>query len=100
MLLLLAVAQAATSVSAGKIDLTSPQPCEANPSTNDDIIVCGRRREDSNRYRIPESSTREADVPKAEWQVGDGMRVSTETERVDFRGVPSNRVMVRLKFKF
>ena len=99
MLLLLAVAQAASSVPTGKIDLTIDQSCETNPS-DDDVIVCGRRRDDQSRYRIPPTTKNEPDLPKAAWRLGEGVGLAAETERVDIGGRPSNRVMVRLKFPF
>ena len=100
MLLLVALAQAAPFAAQGRIDLTIPKACEPQASTNDDILVCGRRRDDSGRYRLPPATPYQSALPKAELRLGDGTKVSAETENVDIGGTPSNRVMIRLKFKF
>jgi len=99
MLLLFAVAQAASSVPTGKIDLTTHQSCETTPS-DDDVIVCGRRRDDQSRYRIPPTAMRGSNMPKAAWRLGNGVGLAAETEQVDIGGAPSNRIMIRFKFPF
>ena len=99
MLLLVAIAQAAISIPTGKIVII-PRPCDAQTPSNDDVVVCGRR-DSSSRYRLPPlSPLYETDRRKAELKLGDGTNLSAETERVDIGGTPSNRAMIRLKFKF
>jgi hypothetical protein len=101
MSLLFAVfAQAVTSVPPEKIDLTIPQPCEAQKSNDDEIVVCGRKGEGFSPYRINQPTPRQSEPPKAELQLADGVRAAAETENADVGGFPSNRVMVRLKIKF
>ena len=100
LLLFIAMAQAASSPPRGRIDLTIPKTCETRGSAKDDVIVCGRRRDDSTRYRIPPSTPTQSDLPKAELILGNGTRLSAETEQVDIGGMPSNRAMIRLRFKF
>jgi hypothetical protein len=100
-LLFAAFVQAVTSVPPEKIDLTIPRPCEAQNSNDDDeIVVCGRRREGFSPYRINQPTPRQSEPPKAELQLADGVRAAAETENADVGGFPSNRVMVRLKIKF
>ena len=99
MLLLIAMAQAAPSAPQGRIDLTIPKTCEPQASAYDDVIVCGSRRDGSSRYRLPPPSPYQAEIPKAERHFGNGTSISAETEQVDIGGAPSNRVMIRLKFK-
>lgn len=100
MLFLIAIAQAAPSAPSEKIDLTIARPCATQDATNDDVIVCGRRHDSSTRYRIPPPTPYQSTLPKAELQLGNGTIVSAETEQVDIGGTPSNRAMIRLKFKF
>ena len=98
-LLFAAIAQAVTSAPPEKIDLTIRQPCEAQKSNDDEIVVCGRKNGHS-PYRISQPPPRQSDLPKAELQLSDGISAAAETENVDVGGFPSNRVMVRLKIKF
>ncbi len=98
--IMIVLAQAVTSVPPGKIDLTVPQPCETQKSTESEVIVCGRRTDGSSPYRLNQPPTQPSDIQKAETQLADGVRVSAETENVDIGGTPSNRLMVRLKIKF
>ena len=100
MLLLIVMAQAASSPPPQKIDLTIPGPCDTQASTDEDVIVCGRRRDDSSRYRIPPPTPNQSVLPKAELRLGNGTSLSADTEQVDIGGTPSNRAMIRLKFKF
>ena len=99
-LLLVAMAQAVSAVPPQTIDLTIPQPCEAQGSTNDEIVVCGRRGDDGGPYRIDQTPPRPSDSPKAEMQIAEGIKVAGETENVAVGGFPSNRLMLRLKIKF
>ena len=99
MLLIIALAQADTSVPPGRINPTSPQRCETLDSLDADVLVCGRRN-DPNRYRLPPLTPYQSELPKAELQLGNDTSVSAETQRVVIGGLPSNRVMIRLKIKF
>ena len=98
-LLLIALAQTAAAAPQGRIDLAITNPCATPESTNDDVIVCGRR-DQSSRFRLPPPTRYEPERPKAELVLGNGTSVSAETEQVDISGTPSNRAMIRLKFKF
>ena len=99
MLLFIALVQPAP-VPPQRIDLTQAPLCAPQATTDEDVIVCGRRGDESSRYRIPPLASPPAKDGKAQWQVGKGTSVSAETEQVDVGGTPSNRVMLRLKFKF
>lgn len=90
-------------VQAAPLDSTAstvPQRCGAGRSANDEIVVCVRRREGVSPYRINQPPAQQTDIPKAKVQLADGVSVSAVTEQADVGGFPSNRVMVRLKFKF
>ena len=99
MLLLVALSQAAISTPTGKI-VVIPRSCDAQTTSNDDLIVCGRRRDDARRYRLPPPTPYKSALPNAELKLGNGTSLSAETEQVDIGGTPSNRAMIRLKFKF
>lgn len=100
LLLIAALAQAVTSATPEKIDLTIPQPCRAQKSSDDEILVCARRDGELSPYRIGQPPSRQSDVPKAELQLADGVRIGAETEKADVGGFPSNRLMARLKIRF
>ena len=100
LLLLIAMAQAAPSAPTGRIDLALTRPCATQDASNDDVIVCGPRRDASTRYRIPPPTPYESALPKAELQLGKNTTLSAETEQVDILGAKSNRAMIRLKIGF
>ena len=100
LLLIAALAQAVTSATPEKIDLTIPQPCRAQKSSDDEILVCARRDGELSPYRISRQPSRQSDVPKAELQIAGGVAASAEAESADVGGFTSNRAMVRLKIKF
>ncbi|MCY7397528.1 MAG: hypothetical protein LH466_01645 [Sphingomonas bacterium] len=99
MLLLIALAQTVTAAPQGKIDLSITKPCPTPESTSDEVIVCGRR-DQSSRFRLLPPTRYDRKRTKAELKIGNGIRVSAETEQVEIGGTPSNRAMIRLKFKF
>jgi hypothetical protein len=66
----------------------------------DEIVVCGRAPGELGPSRLPPLPARESDIPKAETAIGKGIAIAGETEQADVGGVPSNRLMVRLKIKF
>jgi hypothetical protein len=90
------VADPAPSV---KIDLTSSETCPTGLTAPSEVVVCGRR-DGSSRYRLKDLPPPGSDRPRAETQLSRGLRASAETENADVFGRPSNRLMVRLKFKF
>ena len=99
-LLLAAMVQAVVSIPPQRIDLTIARPCEARGSTKAEIVVCGRRGEGSGPYRIAPLPARHSDIPKAEMQIAEGVKIAGETENVSVGGFPSGRFLLRLKFRF
>ena len=99
-LLFAVIAQAVASVPPEKIDLTIRQPCKAQVTSGDEIVVCARRNDGISPYRINQPLPRQSNVPKAELQLADGLSASAEAENADVGGFSSNRAMVRLKIKF
>jgi hypothetical protein len=77
------------------------QPCEA--TTEDEIIVCAEKV-DNERYRlrpIANAEKYEKDESQAEFSVGENATMAVETEQAGLGGgVPSPRLMVRLKIDF
>jgi hypothetical protein len=99
-LVIAALAQVIASAPPDAIDLTIPRPCESRPSSGDEIVVCGRAPGELGPSRLPPLPARDSDIPKAETAIGKGIAIAGETEQADVGGVPSNRLMVRLKIKF
>ena len=99
MIFAFALAQAVTSVPPPTIDLVK-DACASPSSSDADVIVCGRRRDDESRYRIDPALTAPFERAKAEHSFSNGVVAAAETENVDIGGRPSNRVMLRLKIKF
>ena len=100
LLVLAAFAQAVSATPPEVIDLTIPQPCEAPAPHSDEIVVCATPTDGLGPYRIGQASPPRPAVPKAEVQLAEGVSASAETESQDVGGVPSNRLMLRLKVKF
>ena len=98
-LLLLAV-QAIGSAPAEQIVPASAPRCRARASSNDEIIVCARRPDGPNPYRINQAPAAERGPSKAEIQIARGVSAAAETEQADAGGFPSNRLLVRFKIKF
>lgn len=74
------------------------QSCErasANADTGrDDVVVCGRR--DQDRYRLPKLPSKEEGFRPLETNVG-GNKVGVTTEKGEVGGVPTNRVMLKIR---
>lgn len=101
LLVFVASAQAISPAPADTIDLTVAPRCEASQSTSGEVVVCARRRDERSPYRLPLLPSKQgAGVPKAEAKLGNGANFAAETEQADIGGFPSNRLMLRLKFKF
>lgn len=99
MLFSFAIAQAISGSPPERIDLTIPQPCRTEAASSDEVVVCANRNGES-PYRLQEQPPPRKGMPKAELSVAEGVSVAGETEQADVGGVPSNRVMLRLKVKF
>lgn len=100
-LLLAALLQAMSASPPERVDLTIPQPCAAQRSETDEVVVCGNRNGES-PYRLKEPVAPEEGqaLPKAEVKLADGVTVGAGTEQADVGGFPSNRIMLGLKIKF
>ena len=98
-LLLLLAVQAVGSAPAEQIVPATAPRCEARAS-NDEIVVCARRPDGSNHYRIKQAPAADPGASKAEVQIARGVSAAAETEQADVGGFPSNRLLVRLKIKF
>ena len=99
-LLFLALAQAASSAPLERTAVTVPPPCEAERSVDGEIVVCAPRQEGLSPYRINPLPARQSGLPKAEVRLAKGVIASAETEQAMVGGFPSNRAVIRLKFKF
>ena len=99
MLFSFAVAQAISASPPERVDLTIPQPCNPAVAAKDEVVVCANKNGES-PYRLSEPPPPKKKAPKAELSVSEGVSVAGETEQADVGGVPSNRVMLRLKVKF
>ena len=77
-----------------------PRECPRARPGDTDVVVCGRGQEQFRLRATPErySSDPEA-LPKASTTIGDNT-VSAETEQGDVGGIPTNRIMLRLKRPF
>lgn len=95
----IAITQAVSASPPERIDLTIPQPCRPEAGSIDEVVVCANRNGES-PYRLQQAPPPPKRVPKAELSVAEGVSVAGETEQADVGGVPSNRVMLRLKVKF
>lgn len=81
------------------IDLGLSPPCQAAPTKEAEVVVCGRRDSERGPYRLP-PPTDTAARPKAEAQIADRVSIAGETENAEVGGRPSKRLMVRLKIRF
>ena len=99
-LFLAALAQAISGSPPERIDLLIPQPCATRAAASVEIIVCANRAGGPSPYRLSQPPRPEAQMPKAEVQLADGVSVAAETEQADILGFPSNRALLRLKVKF
>jgi hypothetical protein len=99
-LLLAALAQAISGVPPERIDLLISQPCATRTAARDEVVVCANRAGGPSPYRISQPPLSQAQMPKAEVQLADGVSVAAETEQADILGFPSNRAVLRLKLKF
>jgi hypothetical protein len=101
---ILAIVLAAAPVEAERvvIDLTVSTPCadDRDETLEDEILVCAKI-DGASPYRIvgARDATTEP-LPHAELQLSDDAKLSAETESADLGMARSQRLMVRLKFKF
>lgn len=76
------------------------RPCPAEPVGNGEVVVCGSVDQEHLRLRpLPDVAGGPA-VPRAEATLAGDLRASADVEQADVGGVPSNRIMLRLKLPF
>lgn len=84
------------------IDILVPQPCEQVDENriSGEIVVCAEADRQS-LYRL-RNAERQDDrpLPKAEFEIKDGVAVAVETESADLGMARAQRALVRLKIKF
>lgn len=98
MLLLTFVALQAVDPAISNDDLLR-RPERCLKQAGEEIVVCGRRDEQS-PYRIgPQQPTPPA-LPNAEFKISEGVEAKLEAERGEIGGIPTNRAMFTLKIKF
>ena len=99
-LLLLFAVQAIGSAPTEQIVPATAPRCRARASANDEIVVCARRPDGPSPYRINQAAAAEAGLPKAEKHIARGVTAAAVAEQADVGGFPSNRFLIRFKFKF
>ena len=77
--------------------LARPERCLKQ--AGEEIIVCGRRNEQS-PYRIGPQRPAPAALPDAEFSLGDGVKLRLNAEQGELGGIPTNRAMVTLNIRF
>ena len=98
-LLLAALTQAIASAPPETIDLTVRRPSDIERASVDEIVVCSERdRQDA--FRLNQPGARASERLRAEVELAEGVVVGAETESASIGGIPSNRLMTRLKIKF
>jgi hypothetical protein len=101
MLAILVLLQSLPLADAAGFDLRnyqSPRP-GCGSSTSRDIVVCGRTTDRGNRVQAGELPP-DPILPRAEFDVGGGAKISVDGEGAGVGGFVSNRVMLRLKVPF
>src|SRR5215211_7857426 len=96
LLVFLLLAQAVSASPPQSIDLTVPQPCQAENRAADEVVVCAGRNGES-PYRLKQPAPAPGrELPKAELKIAEGVSAGAETEAADVGGLPSKRAMIRL----
>lgn len=73
--------------------------CPAEAGEPGEVVVCGRP--DQERFRLkPLGDRAEPAIPRAEFNLLENVKAAAEVEQVDVGGLPSNRIMLRLKLPF
>lgn len=95
-MLLLLAAQASQAQPPEPINLLAPPPTCGSDTGNADVTVCGRRDKDRYRIRPQYRTPPDEGLGRAETRIGN-VGVSAVTEQGDVGGIPTNRVMIRIK---
>jgi hypothetical protein len=77
-----------------------PRSCPTPQPGDTDVVVCGRGQEEFRLRTSPERySTDPQALPRAQATIG-GNTIGAETEQGNVGGIPTNRVMLRLRRPF
>ena len=76
-----------------------PERCRAATRREDEVVVCGRRGQQS-PYRIGPRSPTQPRLPDAQFRISDGVEAKLSAEQGEIGGIPTNRGMIMLKTKF
>ena len=77
-----------------------PRACPTPQPGDTDVVVCGRGQEEFRLRTSPERySTDPQALPRAQTTIG-GNTIGAETEQGNVGGIPTNRVMLRLRRPF
>jgi hypothetical protein len=102
LLLLLAIAQPASSITTGDAEppvlTTSPAKCGTPAKQKSgEIVVCAKRSEG---YRIGPVAPPAPALPRAQLQISENVGAKIDLEQETISGFPSNRVMLSVKIRF
>jgi hypothetical protein len=76
-----------------------PDRCRAASTREDEVVVCGRRG-DQSPYRIGPQAPSPPTLPDATFKLSDGVEAKLSADQGEVGGIPTNRAMIRLKIKF
>jgi hypothetical protein len=77
-----------------------PRECPKPREGDTTVVVCGRGQEEFRLRAMPERYSADPQaLPKAQTTIG-GNTVAAEAEQGDVGGIPTNRIMLRLKRPF
>lgn len=79
--------------------LRAARPCPTDAAETGDVVVCGRPDQEQFRLR-PLPDCAEPAMPRAETGVLGHLKAAADVEQGNVGGLPSNRIMLRLKLPF
>ncbi len=100
--LLLGLQMAASGLATGRVDLGDVVVHDrCDPTTGDEIVVCGSSRETERQRLHPLADPADALFPQARVDLGNGISAAAHTESVTYPGgIIANRAMVTLTVPF
>jgi hypothetical protein len=99
MMLLMFVALQSVDPADLNTNLLRPERCSQQSGNSNEVVVCGRRQEQS-PYRIGPQAPAATALPKAEFKLSDEVEAKLSAEQGEIGGIPTNRAMISLKIKF
>lgn len=76
--------------------LRATRACRTDPREDGEVVVCGRPDQEAFRLR-PLPDRADAASLRAEVGIAGDLKAAAEVERANVGGIPSNRIMLRLK---